>query len=340
LTKYRSDYSDIFRVNDRAGHSPEGVDVAESTQTHLKIHGELYRGQGDDTLLLRRWLGSGDPVLYIHGATFPSALSVGYRFDGGSWADHLQGHGFDVWAFDFAGFGGSTRPAAMNAPAAGSPPLGRAPEAARQVGVVVDHIRERRGGARVHIVAHSWGTMAAGRFAGDHADAVGRLVMFAPIAQRQIKGLPPADQIGAWREVSIADQLKRFVEDVPPGHPPVLIEPELAQWGPAYLATDADAERRRPPAVRIPNGPQADIIAAMSGQLSYEPGRVVVPTLIVRGAWDNLCRDADAAWLTHALGAAEKADVVVAAATHLMHLEHGREGLFAATADWLSRRAA
>ena len=32
-------------------------------------------------------------------------------------------------------------------------------------------------------------------------------------------------------------------------------------------------------------------------------------------------------------------DVVIPAATHLMHLEHGREGLFAATADWLSRRA-
>jgi pimeloyl-ACP methyl ester carboxylesterase len=309
--------------------------VTQSTQTNLKT-GD---GEGAETLLLRRWPGSGEPVLYVHGASFPSALSVGYQFDGWSWADHLHGHGFDVWAFDFSGFGGSTRPAAMNVPAAGVPPLGRAPEAARQVGAVVDHIRSERGVARVHLVAHSWGTMAAALVAANHADAVGRLVMFGPIARRQIEGLPPPDRIGAWRDVSIADQLKRFVEDVPPDHPPVLIEPELAQWGPAYLATDADAGGRTPPAVRIPNGPQADIIAAMSGQLAYEPGRVVAPTLIVRGAWDNLCRDADAAWLLSALGATEKADVVVAAATHLMHLEHGREGLFAATADWLSRRA-
>jgi pimeloyl-ACP methyl ester carboxylesterase len=309
--------------------------VTQSTQTNLKT-GD---GEGAETLLLRRWPGSGEPVLYVHGASFPSALSVGYQFDGWSWADHLHGHGFDVWAFEFSGFGGSTRPAAMNVPAAGVPPLGRAPEAARQVGAVVDHIRSERGVARVHLVAHSWGTMAAALVAASRADAVGRLVMFGPIARRQIEGLPPPDRIGAWRDVSIADQLKRFVEDVPPDHPPVLIEPELAQWGPAYLATDADAGGRTPPAVRIPNGPQADIIAAMSGQLAYEPGRVVAPTLIVRGAWDNLCRDADAAWLLSALGATEKADVVVAAATHLMHLEHGREGLFAATADWLSRRA-
>ncbi len=310
--------------------------MAESTQTYLKPGG----GEGADTLLLRRWPGTGKPVLYVHGATFPSALSVGHRFGGRSWADHLHSHGFDVWAFDFAGFGGSARPAHMNAPAKGNPPVGRAPEAATQIGAAVDHIRTECAGARVHIVAHSWGTIAAGLFAGDHASAVGRLVWFGPIARRQIEGLPSLDQIGAWRDVSVADQLKRFVEDVPPGHPPVLIEPDLAEWGAAHLATDPDANGRTPPAVRIPNGPQADIIAAMSGQLPYQPGRIVAPTLIVRGAWDGLCRDADAAWLINALGAKEKADVVIPAATHLMHLEHGRDGLFAATADWLSRQAA
>ena len=126
-----------------------------------------------------------------------------------------------------------------------------------------------RDGARVHIIAHSWGTLATGLFAGDHADAVDRLVLFGPIAQRRIEGLGLPDRLGAWRDVSVADQLKRFVEEVPPGHPPVLIEPELADWGPAFLATDPAACGRRPPAVRIPNGPQADIIAAMSGQLPY-----------------------------------------------------------------------
>jgi len=310
--------------------------VAEPTQTYLKP----VVGEDTDTLLLRRWPGAGEPVLYVHGATFPSALSVGHRFGGRSWADHLHHHGFDVWAFDFAGFGGSTRPAQMNMPPSVNPPLGRAPEAALQIGAVINRIRRERGGARVHIVAHSWGTIAAGLFAGDHADAVGRLVWFGPFARRQIEGLPLPEQIGAWRDVSVADQLKRFIEDVPPGHPHVLIEPELAEWGPAYLATDPEASGRSPPAVRIPNGPQADIITAMSGQLAYQPGRVVAPTLIVRGAWDNLCRDADAAWLLNALASAEKADVVIPAATHLMHLEHGRDGLFAATADWLVRRAA
>ena len=45
------------------------------------------------------------PVLYVHGGTFPSALSIAHRFDGKSWRDALCEAGFDVWGFDFHGFG-------------------------------------------------------------------------------------------------------------------------------------------------------------------------------------------------------------------------------------------
>jgi pimeloyl-ACP methyl ester carboxylesterase len=291
---------------------------------------------GADTLLVRRWPGAGDPVLYIHGATFPSALSIGYRFEGRSWADHLHARGFDVWGFDFAGFGGSPHYRQMREPAAGNSPLGRTPDAIPQIAAVVEHIARETGRERVHLVAHSWGTMAAGGYAAAYPEHVARLVMFGPIVQRSMAGLPDADGIGAWRCLSVPEQLVRFVEDVPPGHPPVLIEPDLAQWGPAWLATDPEAATRAPHAVKIPNGPLADNIAALSGRLAYNPGRVLVPTLIARGAWDNLCQDADAAWLMGRLGATEKADVVIPAATHLMHLERGRDGLFAATAGWLA----
>jgi pimeloyl-ACP methyl ester carboxylesterase len=48
-------------------------------------------------------------VLYVHGATFPSALSIAHRFDGKSWRDTLTEAGFDVWGLDFYGFGHSDR---------------------------------------------------------------------------------------------------------------------------------------------------------------------------------------------------------------------------------------
>ena len=54
------------------------------------------------------------PVLYVHGFTFPSDLSVFWKFDGSSWADALNEAGYSVWAFDFAGLGGSERYPEMN----------------------------------------------------------------------------------------------------------------------------------------------------------------------------------------------------------------------------------
>ena len=46
-------------------------------------------------------------ALYVHGATFPSALSMAHRFDGCSWRDELCAAGFHVWGFDFHGYGHS-----------------------------------------------------------------------------------------------------------------------------------------------------------------------------------------------------------------------------------------
>ena len=77
----------------------------------------------------------------------------------------------------------------------------------------------------------------------------------------------------------------------------MLIEPELDLWGPAYLATDKEAALRDPPAVKIPYGPVADIADAWSGDLPWRPQNIRMPTLVVRGEWDSVTTDADAAWL-------------------------------------------
>lgn len=85
------------------------------------------------------------PVLYVHGATFPSALSVGFDFGDGSWLDDWNARGFDAWAFDFAGFGESGRYPAMQEPAGHCAPLGRAPEATLQIASVLALIRRETG---------------------------------------------------------------------------------------------------------------------------------------------------------------------------------------------------
>src|SRR5262245_32545877 len=46
----------------------------------------------------------GNVVLYVHGGTFPSGLSIAHRFDGRSWRDELTAAGFHCWGLDFHGF--------------------------------------------------------------------------------------------------------------------------------------------------------------------------------------------------------------------------------------------
>jgi len=290
---------------------------------------------GDPSLLVRCSAGTGRAVLYVHGATFPSALSVGYRFAGKSWLDDLAAHGYDAWAFDFAGYGGSDRYPGMDGPREGAP-LGRSQEVAKQIARVVDTIIDATGCERLSLIAHSWGSIPAALYATQRPDRIEALCLFAPIAQRVTSGLPQAESAGAWRTVTVAEQLARFVEDVPRGHPPVLIDEELRYWGPAYLATDVSSASREPPSVKIPSGPQADVLAAWSGALAYEPKRIIAPTLVVRGEWDSVSNDDDADWLLSRIAAPIRKDVKISKGTHLMHLEHSRDALFAAVRDFLS----
>ncbi|MBU2048763.1 MAG: hypothetical protein KKH61_07275 [Gammaproteobacteria bacterium] len=48
------------------------------------------------TVALHQQSVEGEVVLYVHGATFPSALAVGWMMQGVSWMDDLQRAGFDA----------------------------------------------------------------------------------------------------------------------------------------------------------------------------------------------------------------------------------------------------
>lgn len=276
------------------------------------------------------------PVLYVHGATFSSENSVFFRFGGRSWADALNEKGLSVWGVDLAGYGRSeVYPDMKQAVPNDGEPLGRAAIASAQIERAVRAVIAETGAAKVSIVAHSWGTMAAGRFAGEHPELVDRLVLFGPVVQRRV--LAGTQKLGPWRHLTVEEQKKRFVEDVPAGEPPILEQGDFPAWSALYLSLDETSASRAPPSVRTPNGPVADIMDAWSGNLAYEPGRIRAPTLIVRGEWDSLCRDGDVAWLRQALkGAPKVVDVKVPRATHLMHLETGRAALYAAANEFLT----
>jgi pimeloyl-ACP methyl ester carboxylesterase len=274
-------------------------------------------------------------VLYVHGGTFPSALSVAHRIDGQSWRDSLCAAGFHVWALDFHGFGCLSDPYPdMAAPADAGPPLGRADAASRQLEQAVRFICERHGIARLSIIAHSWGCIVAGAFAGRCPRLVERMVWFGPIARRSSQD--ERMRLPAWRLISLADQWDRFTADVPAGELPVLSRTRFAAWGEAYLDCDPTSRTRTPPAVQVPSGAFQVIYDAWAGELAFDPGQVRAPVGIIRGEWDAMCSEADAHWLFDALSAsALRRNVTIGRATHLMHLETGRLALYRETETFL-----
>lgn len=272
-------------------------------------------------------------VLYVHGATFPSALSIAHRFDGRSWRDELCAGGFHVWGLDFHGYGGSDPYPEMSELPEGRAPLCAVDDASRQLEQAVRFICAHHATEQVSLVAHSWGTLVAGRFAARCPSLVDRMVLFGAIAGREGKG---AQDYPAWRLVSLEDQWQRFTAEVPADCLPVLSRRHFGEWGERYLDSDQTSRLRTPPSVKTPSGPWYDIGRAWAGDFPYDPAQVHAPVAIVRGEWDSMCTDHDAAWLFNRFASPIRRDVKISRATHLMHLEANRRALHRETLTFLS----
>lgn len=302
-----------------------------------KIASPPLRGLPAGPVPLALWEHSGKspgarPVLYIHGATFPIGLAFTFPFDGLSWADQLARDGLWPWGLDFAGFGDSQID--WDAIESANEPFGRSSDGARQIEAACLHIAEHTGARTIDIIAHSWGTIPARLVAAQRPDLVGKLVLFGPIARRDGTDRPPIE--AASRLIGIEDQHRRFTADVPHSHQPVLSDRHFARWAECYLDSDAASRTRTPPAVCVPAGPAADIRDAWSGAAPNDLRRVTAPVAIIRGEWDSLCTDEDAANLLAELGAAcERRDTKLPRGTHLMHLEEGRMALWDAATEFL-----
>jgi pimeloyl-ACP methyl ester carboxylesterase len=273
---------------------------------------------------------NGRSVLFVHGASFPTMLAFGFEFaPGDSWMSHMAQQGFLACGLDFLGFGASSRPAAMASPAAGAAPVTRATEAARQIAVAVDYLRQTRGMQQVHLVAHSWGTIPAATFAAKHPAALASLTLFGPVVPKpgeQAEAMP-----GAWWTITAEARYQqlRFKQVLPAGL--ALLEPAVARhWAADFDASAPHVEGDRPGELRIPAGPVADIDAvAASGIYPYDPSRIKVPVFVVYGDYDSVTDDAGATALLAKFGNSPlKWRTRIDHGTHVMHLERNRHSLY------------
>ncbi|HEY1889749.1 MAG TPA: alpha/beta fold hydrolase [Steroidobacteraceae bacterium] len=270
-------------------------------------------------------------VLFIHGSSFPTMLAAGFEFRGNdSWMDFMAKHGFLACGLDFLGYGASSRPPALTESPAANPPQVRAPEAAREIAVAITYMRNERRIAKMHIVAHSWGTIPAALFAAGHPGVLSSLTLFGPIVPKP--GSEPESEHVAWWSITPPERLRQlyFKQALPPGL--VLLEPAVtSKWAAAFRASAPHVAGDPPGAIRIPDGPSADIDAANDGIYPYAPSQVTAPLLAVYGNYDTESARpvaATTAFLERFTSSPLKWQLCIHDGTHVMHLERNRMSLY------------
>lgn len=261
-------------------------------------------------------------VLMLHGSSFPSAQSFGFRMNNHSWMDHLSDNGYEVYALDFLGYGNADRYPEIEDDAAGGELLGRAEVVYKDVDKAVDFILERTGKSKVYLIGHSWGGSVAALYATKFPDKLFRLVLFAAITERA--GTTGFSRIKHRYEQMTAETRIAAMKSLTPEGKACRLEPEI--FG-AWEALWED---------RFPSGPLQDMEDLLHGKAYYRPADLRVPVLLIRGEWDPYPDAADAERLFRAMEQSpQKKYVVIEKGTHVMHLEESRYQLYEETLRFL-----
>lgn len=274
--------------------------------------------------------GSDRILLYVHGATYPSGTAFDLALDGMSWMDYIAAHGWDVWLVDLRGYGGSTRPPEMDAPAADNPPIVTTEVAVRDVGAAVDFILKRRGVSKISLLGWSWGTSTMGAYTAANNDKVNKLVLYAPLWLRNTPMLIGGDgPLGAYRTVVKESAKKRWLTGVPEDKVADLIPAGWFEaWAEATWATDPNAQDSG--LLRAPNGVIQDVRDYWAaGKPYYDAAAIRVPTLIAHAEWDQDTPSYMARTLFGLLkNAPVKRLVEIGEGTHTVIMEKNRMQLF------------
>jgi pimeloyl-ACP methyl ester carboxylesterase len=272
-------------------------------------------------------------VVFVHGATYPASTAFDLRLDGMSWMDYIAARGYDVYLLDLRGYGRSTRPPEMAAPAEANAPIVRSETAIKDIGSVVDFVRARRDIPRVNLIGWSWGTATMSLYTTKNPDKVVRLVLFAPgwlrTTPSQLRTGP--GPLGAYRTVTREQALARWLNGVPEDKVDALIPPGwFDAWADATWATDPVGAESDPPLLRAPNGVIQDGQEYWTvGLPLYDPAAITVPTLLVVGEWDHDTPPQLAETLFPLLvNAPGKRMVHLAEGTHTIVMEKNRLALF------------
>lgn len=272
------------------------------------------------------------PVLFVHGATYPSTVMFDYAIDGYSWMDWMARAGFDVWCIDLLGYGGSDRPAEMSEPADQNGPIVDTAEAVADVKRAMDFILAERSAGSVDLVGYSWGTAITAQIAGEEPQKVRRLVLGGAIWLRTNPSqIAIGGSLGAYRTVTAPATIKRWTIGLDQRQKNAIAPPErFAQWAAAAIASDPDSSRHDPAQLRAPTGVVRDVQESwQQGSPTYDPSLIGCPVAVVVGEWDKETTPEEGRTVFEKLtGAAERRFTIIGGGTHSLLLENQRHQLY------------
>ncbi len=283
-------------------------------------------------------------VLFLHGATAPSACDFDLSYKDYSWADWMVKRGYVAYLGDYRNYGFSSRETAMDEPAAKNQPVTRSYLAVRDIAAMVNHIKARRGVRKVTLIGWSWGAMLAGYYASLHSENVHKLVLFAPLysfgnhtnlgpgSGLQNKRKPHEFNfgLGAYRLASEAANTGRWNGEIPIANKDEYRDPAVpAEFWKECMASDPTSATRSPPSLRAPNGVLEDSFYQAMGRPLWHAANIYAPTLVIAGAFDTWSFAEDREGLMRDLvHAPVKKSVVIPNATHFVLFEKPRFQFF------------
>jgi len=318
-----------------AGAAAESHRVQSTTDENIALH--VVERRPDDAS------DRDAAVLFVHGATYPGVTFDTPLSDGPSWLQRTAEDGYHAFAMDVRGYGRSTRPAAIAAPAEENAPFARAETVIHDIDDVVEFIRERTGVDKVNLVGWSWGTVTTGMYTARHGDKVERLVLYAPVYSDRNEAwtakLADPDNpeqladVGAYRTVTREQADERWASQIDADDSTEWRDPAVFDdWFSAMLRMEPGDDVTQ---VKAPNGVLVDIWEIFHERPVYDAAKIDVPTLVIRGDDDPTSTDADARGLYAALSSATKRYVVIGDGTHFVCMEKNAPQLFAETALFL-----
>jgi pimeloyl-ACP methyl ester carboxylesterase len=281
----------------------------------------------------------GKVLLLLHGYSVPGYIAFDLTHENCSMMRYFANAGWDTFAIDYEGHGMSTDPPLMDLPSAfpGAMAPIHSDVAINDVERAFSFISNLRGVTKVDVLGWSLGaSRTAPIYTIRHQDTVRKLVLFAPgymnlgfierhrrnanFIDTELKVLTSSPDLAGWYSFG--------------SKPEILVPGAFEAYRHLMLASDPKSGELGG-IFRIPAGRFVDLLRAKP---QFDASKIIVPTLVIRGALDTFSIEDDCRLLTEQLGSQDKSFVNIPDASHMIPYEKANVEFFKTVKDFYERK--